>query len=199
MTFCFLMSTSIRMSRTVIVSSTMLFTLILTFRISPTDRRYFETRITFNKVSMPLKIPLYLFQHEIPEGSITRLLQTFREVHCNHPDLKVRHFNGAPYYYHPLLDTGPNTHPMSILINAVLTQKRVLFVGYQKPCTEIAQLVLALYSIATGNGRFLRDSVNRVFPYACLGILAHLLETYIFSLFLITQSRIYRRSYKSRF
>ena len=79
----------------------------------------------------------------------------------------TRYLNGVPYCWNPFIDTGPQSSPILILLYALLMEKRVLFVGYQRPCGEIANYVLAAAAMASG-GDVIPGIAHRVFPYASL-------------------------------
>lgn len=70
---------------------------------------------------------------------------------------------------HPHLHTnGALTHPMILLFNAIVTEKRVLFLSHGKPAGVVANYVLAACALASGCGSVLRGLPARMFPYANL-------------------------------
>jgi len=73
-----------------------------------------------------------------------------------------------------------STNPIIILINALLTQKRILFLGHQKPSGEVANFVLA--ACALGSCGILRGYTERCFPYTNLAGLDDLLKVYVYYL-----------------
>jgi hypothetical protein len=62
---------------------------------------------------------------------------------------------------------GAATPPIILIINAILANKRVLFLGSGGSHT-VAKMVLAASSIASGGGQVLRGIVDTAFPYANL-------------------------------
>lgn len=82
---------------------------------------------------------------------------------------------------HPHLDTsGPLTHPVILLLNALLTQKRIIFLGYGHPSGEVANYVLAACAMGSGCGTVLKGFTERAFPYANLTSVDDLLNWYVF-------------------
>lgn len=71
-----------------------------------------------------------------------------------------------PQPFHPDLHTsGASTHPIILLLNALLTEKRVLFLGHGQPAGNVASFVLAACSLS---GHVLRGFTERAFPYSNL-------------------------------
>jgi hypothetical protein len=132
------------------------------------DDRYFETSMVFRKISMPLKVPTYLFEEDVGEVStateawadeqysVIELVNTFKD----HPPF--------PAPYHPHLHTnGAATPAIILMINAILANKRVLFLG-SGGAHSVAKMVLAACSLASGGGQILRGITETAFPYANL-------------------------------
>jgi hypothetical protein len=70
---------------------------------------------------------------------------------------------------HPHLHTnGSLTHPIIILFNALITGKRILFLGYNRPAGQVASYVLSACALGSGCGSVLRGYIERAFPYANL-------------------------------
>jgi hypothetical protein len=70
---------------------------------------------------------------------------------------------------HPHLHTnGPQTHPIIILFNALVTGKRIIFLGHKRPAGEVSSFVLAACALGSGCGAVLRGFIERAFPYANL-------------------------------
>lgn len=70
---------------------------------------------------------------------------------------------------HPHLHTsGSATHPIIVLFNALVTEKRVIFLGHGKPAGQVAQFVLAASALGSGCGSVLRGFTERAFPYTNL-------------------------------
>lgn len=71
-----------------------------------------------------------------------------------------------PAPFHPHLHTsGASTHPIILLVNALLTEKRVLFLGHGQPASSVVDFVLAACSLS---GHVLRGFTERAFPYSNL-------------------------------
>lgn len=74
--------------------------------------------------------------------------------------------------FHPHLHTnGANTHPIILILNAMLTHKRVVFLGNQMPANVVARIVLAACAFSTGSGQILSGVTESAFPYANLASL----------------------------
>jgi hypothetical protein len=68
--------------------------------------------------------------------------------------------------FHPHLHTsGAATHPITLLLNALLTEKRILFLGHGQPASTVVNFVLAACSLS---GHILRGFTERAFPYSNL-------------------------------
>jgi len=52
-----------------------------------------------------------------------------------------------------------------IIFNAIVTHKRVIFMGHGKTAASVANFVLAACALASGSGCFLRGFMERAFPY----------------------------------
>ena len=94
------------------------------------------------------------------------------------PQPLPRSKNNVTFAWHPHLDIGPSTSPLLLLIFALLTEKRVLFVGHGKPCRDVGNCVLSCIAIASG-GDLLDGVIDRCFPYASLGNVEELLKQLI--------------------
>ncbi|KAI8809795.1 docking domain of Afi1 for Arf3 in vesicle trafficking-domain-containing protein [Cladochytrium replicatum] len=140
------------------------------------DRQFFETKIGFDGIMVPVRIPLTMLPEEVGEFSVARLVSTFSIFPTPFPQPPSSYRLGAPYYWHPHLDTGPTTPALVVLVNAILTQKRVLFLGHGKPAGEVMNFVLSACAIA-GGGALLRGFTERCFPYIGLQGLDLLLST----------------------
>jgi hypothetical protein len=98
--------------------------------------------------------------------SLIQFLQTFSQPHPPFP---------SPY--HPYLHTnGPSTHPVILILNALLANKRVIFLGYGLPANQVARMVLSAIALVTGCGQVLRGFAECSFPYANLTSLDILAE-----------------------
>lgn len=82
------------------------------------------------------------------------------------------HPNPFPAPYHPYLHTnGAATHPVILILNALLAYKRVMFLGYGLPANQVARIVLAACALVSGCGQVLRGFTECAFPYANLASL----------------------------
>lgn len=70
---------------------------------------------------------------------------------------------------HPHLHTnGHFTHPIVLLFNALVTNKRVLFLGHGQAAGDVANFVLAACALGSGCGSVLKGFTERAFPYTNL-------------------------------
>lgn len=76
----------------------------------------------------------------------------------------------APHYPQ-LHSNGAFTHPVILILNAMLAHKRVIFLGHGQPSIEVARMVLAACALASGSGQVLRGVTATAFPYANLASL----------------------------
>ncbi|KAF9236644.1 docking domain of Afi1 for Arf3 in vesicle trafficking-domain-containing protein [Melanogaster broomeanus] len=112
------------------------------------DTHFFQTTIAYKGHQLPIKLPLATFPEEVGDYSLIQLIQTFST-----PIVTV----SGPL--HPHLHTnGSLTHPIIILFNALVTGKRILFLGHNIPAGHVANYVLSACAL----GR------DRAFPYAAL-------------------------------
>ncbi|KAL1311736.1 hypothetical protein AAFC00_001831 [Neodothiora populina] len=125
----------------------------------PRDTHEFESVVNYNNIPVPIKIPTALSAETVGDFSLIKLIQTFSSPHANSPQ---------PFqYHHPHLTTsGPLTHPIVVLVNALLTQKRVIFIGHNLPSSDVAEAVLAACALASGG--LLRGFTRHAFPYTDL-------------------------------
>ncbi|KAG2227363.1 hypothetical protein INT45_004318, partial [Circinella minor] len=132
------------------------------------DRRFFETKIEYEGIKLPIRVPLTVNDEEVGDFSLINLIRTFSPP-ATHP--------GSPNPHHPHLDcTGSYTHPIMLLLNALLTQKRIIFLGYGHPSGEVANYVLAACALGSGCGTVLRGFTERAFPYTNLTSVDDLLK-----------------------
>ena len=125
---------------------------------APRDTHELESRIHFNGHSVPVKVPTARSQETVGNFSTIKLIQTFSVPHASSPQ---------PFALHPHLTTcGAYTHPIVVLVNALLTQKRIIFLGHNRPSEEVAEAVLAACSLASGG--VLRGFTRHAFPYTDL-------------------------------
>ncbi|KAI5283774.1 hypothetical protein KEM55_001363, partial [Ascosphaera atra] len=124
----------------------------------PRDTHDFTSKVLYDEMAIPVKVPTAPIPENVGDFSIIQLIQRFSIPHADSPQ---------PFRLHPHLTTnGPMTHPMIVLINAILTQKRVLFLGHNKSAGEVAEAVLAACALASGG--ILRGFTRHAFPYTDL-------------------------------
>ncbi|KAF4121141.1 Pfam:DUF1630 [Geosmithia morbida] len=124
----------------------------------PRDTHEFETKIMYKGIPIPVKVPTAVMPETVGDFSLIKLIQKFSEPHAKAPQ---------PFPLHPHLTTsGTTTHPIIVLVNGLLTQKRIIFLGYNMPSGEVAEAVLA--SCALASGGLLRGFTRHAFPYTDL-------------------------------
>ena len=124
----------------------------------PRDTHEFESKVIYNGIPVPIKIPSAMSPETVGDFSLIKLIQAFSTPHTSSPQ---------PFALHPHLTTsGAYTHPIIVLINALLTQKRVIFLGHNRPSGEVAEAVLAACALASGG--ILRGFTRYAFPYTDL-------------------------------
>lgn len=134
--------------------------------IVPRDTHEFESKIVYNGIQIPVKIPTALSPETVGDFSLIKLVQVFGNPHISQPQ---------PFALHPHLTTsGAYTHPIIVLINAMLTQKRVIFLGHNRPSGEVAEAVLAACALVSGG--VLRGFTRHAFPYTDLTKIDELLK-----------------------
>ena len=133
----------------------------------PKDTHEFESTVNYANIPVPVKIPVALSPETVGDFSLIKLITTFSTPHSTTPIP----FNPT----HPHLTTsGAGTHPMIVLLNALLTQKRVIFLGHNLPSSEVAEAVLAACALASGG--LLRGFTRHAFPYTDLTKIDDLLK-----------------------
>ena len=124
----------------------------------PRDTHEFESKVVYNQIPVPIKIPTGISPETVGDFSLIKLIQAFSAPHSSSPQ---------PFALHPHLTTsGAYTHPVIVLVNALLTQKRVIFLGHNRPSGEVAEAVLAACALASGG--ILRGFTRHAFPYTDL-------------------------------
>ncbi|KAF9258849.1 mesa protein [Marasmius fiardii PR-910] len=121
------------------------------------DTHFFHTTVEYKEYKLPIKMPLSTFSEEVGDYSLITLVKVFSS-----PQLV-----SGPQHPH-LHTSGPQTHPIIILFNALVTGKRVIFLGHKRPAGEVSTFVLAACALGSGCGAVLRGFVERAFPYANL-------------------------------
>ncbi|KAJ9254224.1 hypothetical protein DTO195F2_6728 [Paecilomyces variotii] len=124
----------------------------------PRDTHEFESKVVYNDIPIPVKVPTAIWPETVGDFSLVKLIQIFAGPHASSPQ---------PFALHPHLTTsGAYTHPIIVLVNAMLTQKRVIFLGHNRPSGEVAEAVLAACALASGG--VLRGFTRHAFPYTDL-------------------------------
>lgn len=133
----------------------------------PRDTHEFESVVKYANVPVPIKVPVALSPETVGDFSLVKLITTFSGPHATSP---------TPFQpTHPHLTTsGPLTHPIIVLLNALLTQKRVIFLGHNLPSSDVAEAVLGACSLASGG--LLRGFTRHAFPYTDLTKIDDLLK-----------------------
>ncbi|KAK4216676.1 putative spindle pole body interacting protein [Rhypophila decipiens] len=125
----------------------------------PRDTHEFESKVMYKGIPIPIKVPVAIMPETVGDFSLIKLIQNFSDGHSKSPQYS--------FPIHPHLTTnGPNTHPIIVLVNALLTQKRVIFLGHNMSAGEVAEAVLAACALASGG--ILRGFTRHAFPYTDL-------------------------------
>ncbi|KAF7332587.1 Protein mesA [Mycena kentingensis (nom. inval.)] len=121
------------------------------------DTHFYHTTVAYKDHQLPIKMPLSTFPEEVGDYSLISLIKAFSST---------TQVSGP---IHPHLHTsGPQTHPIIILFNALVTGKRIIFLGHKKPAGEVSSFVLSACALGSGCGAVLRGFIERAFPYANL-------------------------------
>ncbi|KAI0548075.1 spindle pole body interacting protein [Xylaria curta] len=132
----------------------------------PRDTHEFESKIMYKGIPIPVKIPTAIMPETVGDFSLVKLIQNFSDPHAK---------SMQPFALHPHLTTnGPGTHPIVVLANALLTQKRIIFLGHNMPSGDVAEAVLAACALASGG--LLRGFTRFAFPYTDLTKIDDLLK-----------------------
>ncbi|KAI0380934.1 spindle pole body interacting protein [Hypomontagnella monticulosa] len=124
----------------------------------PRDTHEFESKVMYKGIPIPVKIPTAIMPETVGDFSLIKLIQTFSDPHTK---------SAQQFSIHTHLTTnGPGTHPIIVLANALLTQKRVIFLGHNMPSGEVAEAVLAACALVSGG--LLRGFTRHAFPYTDL-------------------------------
>ncbi|WWC88583.1 uncharacterized protein L201_003495 [Kwoniella dendrophila CBS 6074] len=127
----------------------------------PRDTHFFETEARFKKITVPIRIPMTVFDEDVGDYSIIELVQTFSH-----------NITPFPPPYHSYLHTnGSLTHPIILILNAILSNKRIMFLGHGLPANQVARMVLSACALGSGCGQVLRGLTSIAFPYANLASL----------------------------
>ncbi|KAI0346507.1 spindle pole body interacting protein [Trametopsis cervina] len=122
------------------------------------DTHVFPATIDYNDHQLPIRLPMDTFQEEVGDYSLIQLVQTFSA-----PTATIT----GPMHPH-LHTSGHQTHPIMILFNALVTGKRIIFLGHHRPAGQVASYVLSACALGSGCGIVLRGLIKRAFPYANL-------------------------------
>lgn len=144
-------------------------------RLGTKDTHYYHTTIVYKGHQLPIKMPLFTFpqevgdvsshccQHDIGvfltralQYSLIQLIQTFSSATITGPLHPHLHSNGSL------------THPIILLFNALVTGKRIIFLGHMRPAGQVSGYVLSACALGSGCGIILRGFIERAFPYANL-------------------------------
>lgn len=132
----------------------------------PRDTHEFETKVVYNSIPVPIRVPVAILPETVGDFSLIQLITTFSAPHLHNPQ---------PFALHPHLTTnGPYTHPIIVLINGLLTEKRIVFLSHDRPSGEVANHVLAACALASGG--VLRGFTRHAFPYTDLSKIDELLQ-----------------------
>ena len=132
----------------------------------PRDTHEYETRVAYNGIPIPIKIPTAVSPETVGDFSVVKLIQVFSAPHLT---------SAQPFtIHHHLTTSGPYTHPILVLVNAILTQKRIIFLGHNRPSGEVAEAVLAACALVSGG--VLRGFTRHAFPYTDLTKIDDLLK-----------------------
>ncbi|GAA99631.1 uncharacterized protein L969DRAFT_86901 [Mixia osmundae IAM 14324] len=125
------------------------------------DTHFYETSVRYAEFDLPVRIPLATFPEEVGDYSMIDLIKTFPQ------SAATPHIGQL----HPHLHTsGASTPPIIILLNALITEKRIVILGKTQSASQVANLVLAACALGSGGGAILQGFVRRAFPFANLGI-----------------------------
>ncbi|KAI4260093.1 MAG: hypothetical protein LQ352_000472 [Teloschistes flavicans] len=133
---------------------------------TPRDTHEFESKVIYNQIPIPIKVPTGTSVETVGDFSLIKLIQAFSTPHAASPQSFLPHAH--------LTTNGPYTHPIVVLVNAILTQKRVIFLGHNRPSGEVAEAVLAACALASGG--VLRGFTRHAFPYTDLSKIDDLLN-----------------------
>jgi hypothetical protein len=132
----------------------------------PRDTHEFESKVTYNGIPIPIKVPVAILPETVGDFSLIKLIQAFSIPHAKDPQ-------AFPLHAH-LTTNGQHTHPIIVLVNAMLTQKRIIFLGHKRPSGEVADAVLAACALASGG--LLKGFTRHAFPYTDLSKIEDLLN-----------------------
>ncbi|KAH9947502.1 spindle pole body interacting protein [Amylocystis lapponica] len=122
------------------------------------DSHFFPALIRYSTHDLPIKLPLSTFSEEVGDYSLIQLVQLFSAPTAT--------LTGP---LHPHLHTnGSLTPSLIVLFNALVTEKRIIFLGHHRPAGQVSDYVLSACALGSGCGIILRGFIKRAFPYANL-------------------------------
>ncbi len=151
------------------------------------DTHFFHTTVAYRDHQLPIRMPLSTFPEEV--GDVGKNLTSCPVHHglmfvlFQYSLITLIKVFGATVNgpLHPHLHTnGPQTHPIIVLFNALITGKRIIFLGHKRPAGEVSSFVLSACALASGCGAILRGFIERAFPYANLNNREEWESVYVF-------------------
>lgn len=131
--------------------------------------------VNYLGVKMALKIPTTSYENEIGDFSVISLITAMANIQISNTPGPIKYRNGLPYLWHHHLDCS-QSHPFLILLFALISEKKVLFVGHGLSCQQVGNCVLACIAMLSGGD--LISSIHRCFPYTCLANVDDLIKWY---------------------
>ncbi|THH32077.1 hypothetical protein EUX98_g2113 [Antrodiella citrinella] len=122
------------------------------------DTHFFPAVMYYNDHMIPIRLPLSTFPEEVGDYSLIQLIQTF-----SGPNTVIT----GPSHPH-LHTSGNSTHPIILMFNALVTGKRIIFLGHHRPAGQVSSYVLSACALGSGCGTVFRGFIKRAFPYANL-------------------------------
>lgn len=127
------------------------------------DTHFYDAKVDYKNLKIPIRVPTDQFDESVGDFSVIKLISTLLAINSPFQNL------------HPHLTIyGSNTPPLLVLIFALLTQKRILFIGLNTPSRDVAEHVLACCSVASAG--ILRSFTTNAFPYTDLSKVDELLS-----------------------
>ncbi|KAK9446771.1 stabilization of polarity axis-domain-containing protein [Limtongia smithiae] len=123
------------------------------------DTHFYESKVRFNALEIPMRIPVEISEERVGGTSLIPLLGAI----VNAPPRSLLDRRHA----HLTLSSTRPTHALIVLLNAIITEKRVLFLGHGRPTSDVVDAVLAACALASSG--CLRGFTARALPYAELG------------------------------
>ncbi|KAK0248749.1 hypothetical protein LTS09_016127 [Friedmanniomyces endolithicus] len=133
----------------------------------PRDTHELESVVPYAGVPIPVKVPAALLPETVGDFSLVKLITTFSTPHSTSPQ------PFTPTLPH-LTTSGALTHPIIVLLNALLTQKRIIFLGHNLPSSDVSEVVVGACALASGG--VLRGFTRHAFPYTDLTKIDDLLK-----------------------